>query len=85
MESRDFKKCGSKSARPAKFPEESAACIFKVNTEAAISFQKLVPVYQTTCCHITKRYSLHTHPVENLKSHNILNTYLGTALGDPSD
>jgi hypothetical protein len=45
----------------------------------------LVPVYQTTCCHITKSCSLHTHPVENLKSHNVWNTYLGTALGALSD
>jgi len=70
---------------PPNFPRNLLPPFPKLKTEAAISFLKLVPVYQTTCRHITKRCSLHIHPVENLISHNVRNTYLGIALGDLSD
>jgi len=66
-----FKAVVANGDGPPNLPRNLLPPFSKLIKEAAIPFRKLVPVYQTTCCHITKSCSLDTHPVENLKSHNV--------------
>jgi len=76
MESEMLKSVVANGYDPPNFPRNLLLPFSKLKTEAAVSFRKLVPVYQTICCHITKRCSLHTHPFENLKYHKVWNAYL---------